>query len=105
VYDPTAPPEEETPAEAGEIEVSEEQPLEGEVVEDDIPFGDASEPSTAEPTFEVGKHAGVPLEDILALGDEGRSYLYWGYKNWKQEPLRSALNRFAELHPEIKTKP
>jgi phage RecT family recombinase len=74
-----------------------EAPFEGEepppVVDDPVP--------ASEPTFSAGRYAGKTLAEIHAMGKEGVSYLQWAFKNWKQQPLRSALDSFAKDHPDV----
>lgn len=97
IYDPTVD-EEPVPEDAGppepDVAPAQEAP----------PVQAAAANANPEATFAVGKHAGIPLGDILALGEEGRAYLNWAYKSWKDQPLRGALDEFAKAHPEITKK-
>ena len=79
--------------------------VEGEEVPFEEPPPVADEPRF--PTTEyAGKqlpYAGKTLQETFDAGDDGITFLQWAWKNWKSEPLRSALDAFAETHPEIKS--
>ena len=60
------------------------------------------EPQQDEPAFQSGRNEGKTVPDVFALGEEGVKYLAWAYRNWNAGPIRDALDRFAEQHPEIK---
>jgi hypothetical protein len=56
-----------------------------------------------EPTFASGRYNGKTIAEVYESGKDGLSYLKWAMGSWKTEPLRSALDRFAETHPDVKT--
>ena len=88
VFDPTA---------------DDEPPFEGEEPgAEPVDFDPATSEIIEPPTFSVGKHAGETLEEIYASGEDGVKYCAWAWKSWKQQPMRDALDAFAELHPDIK---
>ncbi len=66
-------------------EPTDDEPLEGEVVE--------------EPTFGGKKYAGKTVQEVWESGDE--SYVRWARRNWKTGDIVGALERFAQEHPEI----
>ncbi len=97
--------------ETGEI-IEEKPPLS----DDDIPFGDETpavpfdgeEPPEEvegeivdEPTFTSGRHEGMTVEQVWALGEKGESYIRWAFKQWKTGEIVAALEAFAAAHPEV----
>jgi recombination protein RecT len=66
---------------------------------DEVPF-EGEEPAVVIP---AGKHQGKTLDEVYALGEDGIAYLRLGYQKAKTQPLRAALDEFAETHPEIKS--
>lgn len=66
------------------------------------PPAEPAPPPEDEPVIKSGRYEGATLEDLLALGDDGVSHLRYLYRNWNTSPLREALDRFGEEHPEIK---
>jgi recombination protein RecT len=86
-----APGPETIDGEATEVEFDgEEPPPVGEQAPDD------------EPTFASGRYNGKTIAEVYESGKDGLSYLKWAMGSWKTEPLRSALDRFAETHPDVK---
>jgi len=82
--------------------------IDGEATE--IPFEGEEPPvvsdepaPTEEPVFTSGRYAGKTVAEVFAAGKDGLSYARWAFGSWKTEPLRGALDRFAETHPEIKS--
>jgi phage RecT family recombinase len=83
--------------------------------EADLPAWEGEEPPpiSDEPTaeekqadefkFTSGRHSGMTLDEVLAVGDAGLRYAKWAWKNWKTDPERAALDAYAETHPEIKS--
>lgn len=75
--------------------------------EDEPPFDGEEPPPVPEEepraVFSTGRYANKTLDEVLGSGKDGLSYLRWAFKSWKTEPLRSALDRFAEAHPEIRS--
>ncbi len=92
-----APPPPNVDPETGEIhdvpfdgpEPGDDEPLTGEVVDEDAP------------KFTAGRHEGLTIPEVYALGDDGVKYLKWAKKNWKTGELVEALAAFAQEHPEI----
>ncbi len=66
-------------------EPTDDEPLEGEIVE--------------EPVFGGKKYAGKTVQEVWDTGDH--NYVRWARKNWKTGDIVGALERFAQEHPEI----
>lgn len=83
---------------------SEPAPLLNEPTDEELDAQIAAEAQpSGEPTFSEGRFEGMTAQQMWDTGPRGQAYLKWAVREWEYEPMRTALQAFADEHPELKS--
>ncbi len=55
-----------------------------------------------DPTFGEGRFEGMTCQDLWDSGIRGQEFLRWAVREWHDEPMRTALQAFADEHQELR---